>query len=443
MVVDQVWEGRLTRRDFMRVAALGSAGFLAGCAVNPVTGEQQLMLVSERDEVAIDRFNSPHQFSADYGPVQDAALNRYISRTGKDIAMHTHRPDMPYSFRAVNATYANAYAFPGGSIGVTRGILLDLENEAELAGLLGHELGHVNARHTAQQMSKGMMANLVVGGASAILAPDGGALGSLISGIGGMGAGALLARYSRDNERQADALGMEYMYKSGYNPGGMVGLMDVLKSMNKRKPGALDLMFATHPMSEERYRTAVRENETRYRGAKKFPVFRERYMDHTARLRSMEKAIDAMQKGDKAMAKRRYGEAEAQYGKALRMAPRDYAGLMMMAKCQLVQKRYGEAQRYAGRAKQVYPKEAQAYHLNGISKIMTRNYGSAYDEFDRYGKILPGNPNTIFFKGFSMEGMGRRKGAANEYYRYLQAVSGGDQAQYAYKRLVQWGYIKK
>ena len=106
---------------------------MSGCATNPVTGKQQLMLLSENQEIQIDKKNSPHQFSSDYGKVQDKALNMYINSTGKKMAARTHRTNMPYSFRAVNATYVNAYAFPGGSIAVTRGILLSLDNEAELA----------------------------------------------------------------------------------------------------------------------------------------------------------------------------------------------------------------------------------------------------------------------------------------------------------------------
>ena len=146
--------GCLTRREFMWMLSMSAAGAASGCAFDPVTGRSQLMLVSESQEIQMDRQHSPKQYSADYGLTQDAALNRYVEGVGRALVPHTHRPGMPYAFRAVNAIYVNAYAFPGGSIAVTRGILLDLDNEAALAALLGHELGHVNARHTAEQMSK-------------------------------------------------------------------------------------------------------------------------------------------------------------------------------------------------------------------------------------------------------------------------------------------------
>ena len=434
----------MSRRHFLWLMALSSGGVVTGCATNPVTGKSQLMLISEDQEIAVDKQNSPHQFSADYGTLQDRVLNDYIDRTGKNIASHTHRPQMPYSFRGVNATYVNAYAFPGGSIACTRGILLGLDNEAELAGLLGHELGHVNARHTAQQMSKSVLAQAAVAAAGVAVGvgTDSAALGGLAAGLGGIGAGALLAKYSRDNERQADSLGMEYMVRSNYNAEGMVGLMDMLRNLSKHKPNAIEMMFATHPMSDERYETAVRTVSTKYQVAKGFPLHRERYMDNTAKLRSIKEAIEEMQNGEKAMAKKDFPTAEGHFRRALKEAPEDYAGLCMMSKCLMVQKKYEQARRYAERAKQVYPEEAQAHHLSGITKLVGKNFGRAYEDFSSYEKLLPGNPNTIFLEAYSLEGMGRRKDAANEYYRYLNTVNQGEQAQYAYRRLVKWGYIQ-
>ena len=434
----------MTRRHFLWLMALTSGGVVTGCATNPVTGKSQLMLISEDQEIAVDKENSPHQFSTDYGALQDKALNNYIDRTGKNIAARTHRPNMPYSFRGVNATYVNAYAFPGGSIACTRGIILSLDNEAELGALLGHELGHVNARHTAEQMSKGILAQGVVAiaGVAVATGTDSAALGGLTAGLGSIGAGALLAKYSRDNEREADALGMEYMVRSNYNTKGMVGLMDILRGLSKDKPNAIELMFSTHPMSDERYQTAVETAAKKYESAKNFPVHRERYMDHTAKLRAKKGAIEEMQNGEKALAKKDYPTAEGHFGKALKEAPDDYAGLCMMSKCLMAQKKYQQAQRYAERAKQIYPEEAQAHHLSGITELVKKDFGRAYEDFSSYEKLLPGNPNTIFLEAYSLEGMGRRRDAANEYYRYLQIVNQGEQAQYAYRRLVKWGYIQ-
>jgi predicted Zn-dependent protease len=435
---------KMTRREFLWLSSAAAAGLFAGCATNPVTGRSQLMLVSEDEEIQIDKQNSPYQFSADYGTIQDKRLSDYIDRTGKNIAAQTHRTHMPYNFHTVNAIYVNAYAFPGGTIACTRGMLLSLDNEAELAALLGHELGHVNARHTAEQMSKGMLTQTVVGGLAVAAGTQGAGYGSLASQLGQFGAGALLASYSRDNEREADALGMEYMVRAGYSAQGMVGLMDVLRSMGKHKPSTIELMFSTHPMSDERYRTAVETADTKYKAAKNKPIYRERYMDNTAKLRSQKGAIDEMQKGQKEMAANNFSAADIHLRQAIKQAPNDYTALVMMSMSQLVQKKWTVGRQYAEMAQKVYPAEAQAYHLSGFAKIQMKDYEGALEEFSSYDKKLPGNPNIVFFKGYAYEGMKKYPQAGREYQRYLQFTQQGDYARHANQRLREWrarGYI--
>ena len=153
-------------------------------------------------------------------------------------------------------------------------------------------------------------------------------------------------------------------------------------------------------------------------------------------------AIEEMQKGDKALGSKNYGQAEGHYQNALRQAPNDYAGLVSMAKCQLVQKKYGEGATYARQAKAVYPQEAQGHHLSGFAELNLKQYDAAYRDFQASQRLLPGNPATIFFMGYAQEGMNRRTEAAQEYRRYLQQVRQGKYAQHAQQRLVEWGYAR-
>lgn len=435
-------EKPVTRREFLWLTSLSAAGLAVGCATNPVTGGSQLMLMSEGQEIELDKQHSPHQFSNDYGPVQNETINGYLQQTGKKMSAHTHRPEMPYSFRAVNATYVNAYAFPGGSIAATRGILLSMESEAELAALLGHELGHVNARHTAEQMSKGTLTQLLVIGAAVAAGTQGDEWGQVAQIAGMIGGSALLAKYSRDNEREADALGMEYMVRSEYSPQGMVDLMDMLKGLSKHKPDISQALFATHPMSTERYNTSVGRARSNYASAKDNPINRERYLDMTAGLRKIKGAIENMQKAEVAMARKKYPEAEDHLKHALKQAPNDYAGLVMMSKCLLAQNKASQAKRFSDKAKQVYPREAQADLVSGIAAMRRGQFEAALYDFGRYDKLLPGNSNMAYLKGLALENMHYRQAAAREYYRYLQNVNQGDPARHAYKRLVQWGYIQ-
>lgn len=432
----------LTRRHFLALTGSAAGSLIIGCAVNPVTGKKQLMLVSEGEEKRIDRVNSPHQFSADYGPIQDNQLLDYIAGVGKTVGAVTHRPSLPYRYVLLNAAYVNAYTFPAGSIGITRGILLELQNEASLAALIGHELGHVNARHTAQAMSKGVLASLALAGLSSAASDLGSGAEQLAGGLGQIAAGALLASYSRDNEREADSLALKYMVKAGYGPKGHLDLMDMLRSLNKRKPSAIELMFATHPMSQERYDNSKKAIGAMDSASYNLPLHRERYMDHSASLRAIAPAIEQMQIGDRLMKGGKYGEARDHYGDALRKAPGDYAAYLMMAKCQMALKDYSLAQRYAEDATEVYPGEPQALHVLGMTELRLKKYDAAHDRFLVYEKKLPGNPGNIFYIGLSAEGMGRQPEAANRYRAYLKEVNSGEKAQYAYGKLKEWGYVK-
>ncbi|MDM8551314.1 M48 family metalloprotease [Desulfobacterales bacterium HSG2] len=432
----------MTRRKFLRLASMSAAGFVIGCSENPVTGKKQLMLVSRDKEIQIDREQSPHQISSDYGRLRDKGLSSYITQIGRKLVPQTHRPKMPYSFPGVNATYVNAYAFPGGTIATTRGILLTLGSEAELAALLGHELGHVNARHSARQMSKRTLTSLGVGLLTAYVGRKYSGYEDLAEKLGTLGAGALLASYSRDNEREADALGNQYMVQAGYNTAGFTDLMEMLNSLSKGRSGITHILFSTHPMSDERYHTAIGNAQKKYESSKKLPLHRERYMDNISGLRAIKGAIEAMQKGDVSMMRQKYDTAETYFQSALKQAPEDYAGLLMMAKCQIAQGNHSLAQRCADKAVQIYPREAQAHHLSGFAKIKGKKFEAAYSEFRKYEQLLPGNPSTAFFKGFALEGMQKKRESAKEYNRYLQTVQQGTRAKHAYKRLVTWGYVK-
>lgn len=437
----------LSRRDFLRYSALSAVslagmGVFAGCAIDPVTGKQQLMLMSREQEVAIDRRQSPFQFSSDYGVTQDTALNQYVAGVGKTLLPGIHRPDMPYNFQCVNATYINAYAFPGGSIAVTRGILLELENEAELAALLGHELGHVNARHSAEQASKSNLSNLFIGGLSLLASSQGPGLAELTQQLGSLSTGLFLSKYSRDNEREADALGHRYMAGARYNSKGFVGLMEMLNGLNKARPSSVQMLFATHPMSAERLHAAVERDRNQYASTDSLPLHRDRYMDNIAGLRRKKEAIRLLQEGEKYLGKEAYDNAETAFRSAIKKADRDYTAHLLMAKCMLIRKKSAQAVAHASTAKQLYPGESQGHYISGLAHLMADKPGLANRDFERCDQILPGNPQVTFYRGYALDKDKRKDPAATQYLAYLKAIdyASNKYSQYAYQRLKAWGY---
>jgi len=432
----------ISRRQFLLASAAAPAAALTGCQINPVTGKSQFMLVSEQEEIQMDKGSSPHQFSSDYGAMQDTHVNQYVTYVGQSLSRSTHRPKMPYNYRCVNASYVNAYTFPAGSMATTRGIMLALEDEAELAALLGHELGHVNARHTASRMSHGMLLGGVLAGAGLALGEENEELAQVVLGVGGLASGMLLAKYSRGDERQADQLGMDYMVRGGYNPQGMVGLMEELKKLHDKEPSALEQMFASHPPSNERYQTAVARISTQYGHAKNLPTNRQRYMDYTVAVRRQKDIILSIQRGNKALGQKQVPQAMQQYGTALRHGKDDYEANLRMARCLISQKKGAEAYRYANHARSVYAQEPLANQVCGLASVQTKQFDRALQDFSRYDTMLPGNPSITFFKGLSYEGMSNRQNAAQMYTAYLKKVNSGDMAKHAQKRLIEWGYLK-
>lgn len=431
----------ITRRDFITMSAMSAAALFTGCATDAVTGKRYFMLTSTSQEIALDQQNAPHQFSADYGAIQDDALNNYISTTGFSLSEKSHRHDMPYSFRGINAAYVNAYTFPAGSVAITRGMLLNMNSEAELAAVLGHEIGHVVSRHVGKQMTKGVLLQSGILIAAVIISQEKEEYGDIAAGLGMVASGALLAKYSRDNEYEADSLGLQYAADAGYNPKGCIDLMDTLVRLSENKPNIIEMLFATHPMSSERYKKAVKAVESKYAGMQNRPMNRERYMDHTAAIRKQRALIEALQQGEQSLARNNIDEALSYFRSGLKTEPDDYTGLLLMAKCQIAKKQYNEAERYAAQAKAVYPGEPQAVFIESVCMLHGGKYDLAYAGFEAYDRTLAGNPNIIFFKGYCREKTGRKEEAADFYQKYLLEVNQGENAEHAYRKLVEWGYI--
>jgi predicted Zn-dependent protease len=224
------------------------------CAVNPVTGKRQLMLMSESQEVAMGAQYDP-QVMAAFGAYQDAELQSFLQSRCTEMGLISHRPKLEYHVKILDSPVVNAFAIPGGYIYLTRGILAQFNNEAEAMGVLGHEMGHITARHSVSQQTKQTMGSLLLIGGM-IASQEFAKYGEYAM----QGMQLLFLKFSRDDERQADALGVEYCSRIGYDAYEMAGFFQVLNKMNMAdSEGGVPTFLSTHPDPGDRFNYVQRD----------------------------------------------------------------------------------------------------------------------------------------------------------------------------------------
>ncbi|MEJ5165733.1 MAG: M48 family metalloprotease [Thermoanaerobaculia bacterium] len=245
------------------------------CAVNPVTHKKELMLLSQSDELALGK-QTDRQISQTYGIYEDQNLKDYLSSLGNKLAKVSHLPDLPFNFQVLDSSVVNAFAVPGGYVYLTREILAYINDEAELAGVMGHEIGHITARHSAQMYSRAQLAQmgLVLGAA----------LSKSFRKYAGMleaGLSVLFLSFSRENERQADDLGVLYSSKAGYDAEHMANLFITLERLNPSSGSdGLPSWLSTHPNPPDRI-SAIKKAASKFKTQNpdlKFSVGREEYL---------------------------------------------------------------------------------------------------------------------------------------------------------------------
>ena len=296
----------MDRSKFFAVAVAVVAS--ASCTINPVTGDRQLALISAQDEVAIGTQQySPSQQMQGGEYLRDPALSSYVRTVGTRLAAVSDRA-LPYEFVVINSSVPNAWALPGGKIAINRGLLVELNSEAELAAVLAHEIVHAAARHGALAMQRGMLLEGVVAITSAAAA--GGDYSSLAVGAASVGAQLINTRNGRGAELESDEYGMRYMALAGYDPRAAITLQQTFVRLSEGRDsgGWLAGMFASHPPSAERVaaneQTAMLLPSTGTMG-------REAYLSATANLRrdapayeALDSAREALAGGDLALARR-------------------------------------------------------------------------------------------------------------------------------------------
>ena len=208
-----------------------------------------MQLVSVRDEIAIGK-QAQAQMKRETPEVSDAPVQNYVARVGRQLAAHARGEHYPYSFSVANYREINAFALPGGPVWVNRGALQAAGTESQLAGVLAHEIAHISQRHAAQQLSNAMVTNLGLSLLGALLGNSGGATAANIA-ARYVASGAFL-KFSRDDEREADRVGAGIMARAGWDPHGMIELMETIREQERRDPGSVEVFFSNHPSPKDR-----------------------------------------------------------------------------------------------------------------------------------------------------------------------------------------------
>ncbi len=237
---------------FLAVAA--GAVITGGCSTNPATGEQQLILYSREQEIAMGRAAAPSFIEQMGGPVENSKLQQYVQSVGGKLAAVSDRP-MPYEFMLVTSETPNAFALPGGKIYISAGLMRQLQNERQLAAVLGHEVAHVAALHNVNAMQRQMGVAIAADVLGAVIGGSGGAAAEVGANIAG---NMVNLTYSRGDESQADEIGIRYLYAAGYNSWSMVEMLTVLSELSETKSSKFANMFQTHPLTDRRINDARR-----------------------------------------------------------------------------------------------------------------------------------------------------------------------------------------
>lgn len=247
---------------------------LAACSKNPVTGKRQLSLVSTEQEIALGK-ESAEQIAQQIGRYPDEKVQAYVNEIGQRMAKASERPELPWTFTVLDDPTVNAFALPGGPVFVTRGILTHMNSEAELASVLGHEIGHITARHSVDQISKAQLAQVGLG-VGMIFSEDLRQYGQLA----GVGLQLMFLKFGRDDERQSDELGFKYMVAQGYDPRQMAEMFNTLERASKGEGGGrLPEWLSTHPDPGNRAEKA-RERAAGVEHVERLQTDREEFLAH-------------------------------------------------------------------------------------------------------------------------------------------------------------------
>lgn len=372
------------------ITVLGSSmlcASLIGCSVNPVTGQNQLSLMSAEQEVAVGAKNyEPSQQSQGGRYTVDPQLSLYVSQVGKKLVAVSDRPQLPYEFVVLNNDVPNAWALPGGKLAINRGLLVHLEDEAQLAAVLGHEIVHAAARHGATQQTQNILVNAGIMAAGVAASTQDSDYAGLAVGAIGVGANAWMSKYSRGHELEADKFGVEYMIKAGYDPMGAVELQETFVKLSEgRQSDWISGLFASHPPSQSRVdanRAYAQANPGGTRNKAAFTKAMAQLRKDQAAYKNYEKALTAA--GEK-----KYTNAMSLVDNAIKQQPKENLFWELKGQLLLQQGKKSEALAPLNKSIDLNPEFFRPYVYRGVTQKQLGNNTQAEKDLLASQRLLP------------------------------------------------------
>jgi len=402
---------------------------LSGCAVNPVTGERQLSLIPESQELSLG--------AEQYVPTQqtqggkfylDPELTVYVREVGQKMAQVSDRPDLPYEFVVLNSSVPNAWALPGGKIAINRGLLAKLDDEAQLASVLGHEIVHAAARHSVQRMQKGTLISLGMAGIGMAMSENEWA--GLIMGGAAVGAQLALAQYGQGDELESDAYGIRYMHAAGYDPQAAVELQQLFLSLSEGNESSwLNGLFASHPPSAKRVQAnqklVQKIGAGGYRGA-------EIYQRRIAMIKKLQPAYEAQDNAMKLASEGDFSGALEAINKAIKIEPREAMFFALRGRIYKSQNQLKKARADFDKAVSLYPEMFQYQLHSGLNELALNNLSKARTHLERANEVVPTSIAYLRLGDISKQ-QGRRDEAMGYY--STAAEAGGEIGEEAKRKL--------
>ncbi|MBU2886313.1 M48 family metalloprotease [Gilvimarinus agarilyticus] len=387
--------------------------------------------MSPAQEVAIGAQQyGPSQQSQGGRYVVDPDLNVYINRVGQKLAAVSDRPDLPYEFVVLNNGVPNAWALPGGKIAINRGLLVLLEDEAQLAAVLGHEIVHAAARHSAQQQTRGTLLNVGLVAAGAALSSQGEQTAGLAMGALGVGAQAWQAQYGQGQELESDKYGIKYMVAAGYDPQGAVELQQAFVKLSEgRQSGWLESFFASHPPSQTRV-DRNREMVAQYTGGDRN---RAAYQRAIAQLKEDAGAYDNYQQALQAAGDDR-ARAYQLLDKAVKQQPNETLFWELKGRLHAADEDFSQSAAALDRAVAANPEFFRPYIYRALAFDQLKKTDNAARDLEKSMALLPTQIAAYYLGEYALADGQQQQ--ALEYFQ-MAAQGGGELGQKAQSRLQQ------